>query len=223
MNRRMNRTMRAVLLLVLPMSGMISAVQAAPAKGAAAAPSQRVVCWTDERGQRACGDRVPPQYAKQERQIFDAQGRVVQTKAREKTADEVAAEEEAIRRAEALKVDEQKARERDRFLLTTYESSKDIQRARDERVQILEGRKLLVEKNIIDNEKAIQQQKARLANLEKSGKKVTPVQAKKLAELQKTLESNRRSLDSTQADLEETKAKYDADIERYETLKAARR
>ncbi len=65
-----------------------------PAALAVQTVAKRVQCWTDERGQRACGDAVPPQYVRRERQVFDDQGRVRQIKPREKTVEEVAAEQQ---------------------------------------------------------------------------------------------------------------------------------
>ena len=214
--------MRRLFVLMVSTLWLATAVQAAPQKGAPAA-SKRVVCWTDEHGQRACGDRVPPQYSQKERQIFDAQGRVVQTKPREKTADEVAAEEDAKKRAELLKVDEQKAHDYDRFLLTTFDSVQDIERARDERITILEGRTRMMQRSIDGNEQAIASQKRRIAALQKNNKLPDDKQIKKLADLEKTMATNRHSLAKVQDDLAQTRIKYNADIERYEALRAARR
>lgn len=202
----------------------LAALMLAQAVPAADAPaSRRVQCWTDEHGQRACGDRVPPQFAKQERQVFDQQGRIVQTKPREKTPDEVAAEEEARRSAERLRRDEQKAREYDRFLLSTFETVRDLERARDERLQILDGRGRLLEKAITDNDKALAQQRARIASIKKNGKTPAPAVTQRLAELERAAVDNRKALDVVKNEQQDTRSKYAADIERYETLRAARR
>src|SRR3546814_17518627 len=93
-----------------------------------------VQCWTDNQGHRACGDTVPPQYAKQQREVFDEQGRVRQVKPREKTEAEVAAEEAAARAADELAQKQQTQRDYDRFLLSTYNSDKEYERDRDERI-----------------------------------------------------------------------------------------
>lgn len=215
--KRMSRTGVAVVAVMVIAGGAHAA--AAPTAPA----NQRVQCWTDERGQRSCGDRVPPQYAKQERQIFDRQGRVVQTREREKTAEEFAAEAEAKQRAELLKRDEQKARDYDRFLLTSFEGVKDLERARDERLQILEGRARLLEKSITENDKALAQQRARLASLKKNGKPVPTTLGKRLKDLETAEVNNRKALEALKLDQEETRSKYAADIERYQTLRAAKR
>jgi len=210
--------MQKTMIVTLTALMLGSVVQVASAQN-----KLRVQCWTDEKGQRACGDRVPPQFAKQERQVFDQQGRVIQTKPREKTPDEVAAEEEAKLTAERLRRDEQKGRDYDRFLLSTFESVGDLQRARDERLQILDGRGRLLDRAITDNEKALTQQRARIASIKKNGKMPPPAVTQQLAELERAAADNRKALDAVKNDQQETRSKYAADIERYETLRAARR
>jgi len=191
--------------------------------GAAQAQSaaKRVQCWTDDKGQRACGDAVPPKYAQQQRELFDEQGRVRQIKPREKTTEEIAAEEQAAREKAEAAVRAQKQRDYDRFLVSAYGSAKDIERARDERLNMLEGRRKLLEKQIDDNDKAIAQQQARIANASKDGKKPGPALLKKLEELQQTRAANEQSLAEITQDKQKTSEKYAADLARYQELRAA--
>ena len=50
---------------------------------AASAPAMagKIVCWTDDDGKRACGDRVPPKAARKERTVMDEDGRAREVKA----------------------------------------------------------------------------------------------------------------------------------------------
>src|SRR3546814_6976413 len=112
-----NVNMRQLLLAMTLVGGGLLSTSAIAAGG--------VQCWTDNQGHRACGDTVPPQYAKQQREVFDEQGRVRQVKPREKTEAEVAAEEAAARAADELAQKQQKQRDYDRFLLRTSKSDKD--------------------------------------------------------------------------------------------------
>lgn len=179
-----------------------------------------VQCWTDNQGHRACGDSVPPQYAKQQREVFDVQGRVRQVKPREKTAAEVAAEEQARREADELAFKQQKQHDYDRFLLSTYNSEKDIKRARDERITMLVGREKLVEKSIGDNQKAIDQQQTRIDNITRGGKTPGVALTKKLTELKQTLADNKAALASYGAEKQQINDKYNADLARYHELNA---
>lgn len=180
-----------------------------------------VQCWTDKQGHRACGDSVPPQYAKQQREVFDEQGRVRQVKPREKTEAEVAAEEQAKREADELALKQQKQRDYDRFLLSTYNSEKDIERARDERITMLDGREKLIEKSVSDNQKAIEQQQARIDHITKSGKTPGVALTKKLDELKQTLADNKAALAGYGTEKQQISDKYNADLARYHALSAA--
>lgn len=186
---------------------------------AGVAQAQRVQCWTDEKGQRACGDRVPPQYAKQERQVFDAQGRVVQTRPREKTTAELDTESQARQAAAQQREREQKQQDYDRFLLSTFNSVADLERARDERLQILNGRRQLLDRSIAESEKAVAQQQRRIGNATKDGKTTPAAMSKKLGELQQALRDSREAVVQIDAEKLQINGKYAADIERYRQLR----
>jgi hypothetical protein len=208
----MQRWMSAAVVLVCALHGATALAAGGGSK------SNRVQCWTDKLGQRACGDSIPPEYVHQQRQVFDEQGRVRQIKPREKTAVEIAAEEAAAREAEAAALRAQKQRDYDRFLLSTYNSDKDIERARDERIAMLDGRGKLTEKTIEDNEKAIAQQQRRIDNASKGDKKPGVALTKKLAELQQTLAENKAALANIATEKQQIGDKYNADLARYREL-----
>lgn len=204
--------MRQLLLAIGVVGGGLLSASAIAAGG--------VQCWTDNQGQRACGDSVPPQYARQQREVFDSQGRVRQVKPREKTEAEVAAEEKAKREADALALKQQKQRDYDRFLLSTYNSEKEIEHARDERITMLDGRQRLVAKSVADNQKAIDQQQRLIDNLTKAGKKPGVALTRKLDELKQTLTDNKAALANYAAEKQQVTDKYNADLARYRELNA---
>ena len=135
------------------------------AVGTACAPawSKQVVCWTDKFGAHACGDRVPPEYAKDEREVLNSRGMVVGTKPREKTEAELAAEQKAAEAAAA----EQKRRVRqvayDRFMLQSYESVTQLQKVRDDNLRTVESRLSLAEKAVPGAEAGLKAARARAA------------------------------------------------------------
>ena len=209
---RKQRIGASIVLLGL---GFLSCAHAAPPP----VSGKRVQCWTDDQGQRACGDSIPPQYAKQQREIFDAQGRIREIKPREKTAAEIAAEEQAARDKAEAALQAQKRRDYDRFLLGTYNRDKDIERARDERLAILDGRSKLIEKALSDNDRAIAQQQARVDNAGKDGKQPSTALTRKLEDLKQTREANQRSLSELAAEKQKTTDKYAADLARFRELR----
>jgi hypothetical protein len=76
------------------------------------------------------GDHIPPEYASQEQHIMNSQGVEISRLDAQKSADQMAAEEQ--KRLEA-----QQSQNRDRNLLNTYASVQEIERLRDQRVTLL--------------------------------------------------------------------------------------
>jgi hypothetical protein len=86
--------------------------------------------WVDEKGVTHYGDRIPPEYATQERQVINSQGIEISRLEAQKTPEALAAEEQ--KRLEA-----DQARNRDKNLLNTYGTVQEIERLRDQRVTLL--------------------------------------------------------------------------------------
>lgn len=174
-------------------------------------------CWTDEKGQRACGDRVPPQYAKEQRQVLDAQGRVIEIRERQKTAEELAEEQrQAVAAAEAKRKQEAEAAY-DRFLRDSYSSVKDLERARNERLATLDGRSNLARQAVEGDEKSKAQLQTRIELQTKNGRPVEDLQ-KQLRAVDKTLRENRAGIEQMQKDRERVCAEFLRDILRYQEL-----
>jgi len=67
----------------------IAALVAVALCSTASAGSGKIQCWTDEHGQRACGNSVPAQYADKERSVLNERGQVVETKPHATTLEEI--------------------------------------------------------------------------------------------------------------------------------------
>lgn len=200
-----------------------------PVAAFAADGGKKIQCWTDDKGHRSCGDYVPPQYAQKEVQILNKQGMVVDTKQREKTADEAAADERKLQEAKDA---EKKARNRaayDRFLLDTYSSVKEIEKARDIRVQTLDNRIVLAEKAVADNKTALTDLRSRAAAKPVAGAEPKRVAAiaksneklqKQIVTFEKTLADNTQAIATMKQEREQTVTKFGEDIQRWQQLKS---
>ncbi|HSW12796.1 MAG TPA: hypothetical protein VLI06_08150 [Solimonas sp.] len=190
----------------------------AAAAASTATGKKQIQCWTDSKGQRACGDRLPPEYASQERQVFDKQGRVIETKPREKTPEELA--EDARLAAAAVEAARQKkeAAAYDRFLTDTYSSVKDLERARNDRLATLDGRSRLAQKAVETDEKVLTGLKARQEAMLKANKPIAAELNKQLLGVQKALRDNREAIEHLVADRGKVCVDFDRDIKRYQEL-----
>lgn len=197
-------------------------VMAAVLAAGALAPAQagKFQCWTDDKGVRMCGDRVPPEYAKQERTVVDSQGRVIDTKERQKTDDEIKAEEAAKKLAEEMALRKRQQAEYDRFLLETYTTEREMIKARDERIATLDSRLKLTDQSIADNQETLKKLKARAAAAEKNKVPVDKKLAKQLDEFEKSLAQNQAAAAQLQQDRESTRKKFEDDIARWRELKS---
>ncbi|HSZ08331.1 MAG TPA: DUF4124 domain-containing protein [Steroidobacteraceae bacterium] len=105
------------------------AAQGAPPSGPA--NNGRVLYkWVDAQGVTHYGDHVPPEYASQEQHVLNSKGYEIDHLDAQKTPEQVAAEERR-------KLDAQQNQTRDHNLLSTFASVQEIERLRDQRVQLV--------------------------------------------------------------------------------------
>jgi hypothetical protein len=114
------------------LASAVAAGAAAPARNSGPASNNGRVLykWVDSDGVTHYGDRVPPEYASQEQHILNSRGYEINHLEAQKSAEQAATEEQ--RRLYA-----QQAQIRDKNLLSTYASVQEIERLRDQRVQLV--------------------------------------------------------------------------------------
>ena len=86
--------------------------------------------WVDAQGVTHYGDQIPPEYASQEGEVVNKQGVAVSHLEAQKTPEQLAEEER--KRLEA-----ERSANRDKNLLNTYVSVQEIERLRDQRLNLL--------------------------------------------------------------------------------------
>jgi hypothetical protein len=106
-----------------------AAALAAGAWGASGSP-HKVYKWVDDQGVTHYGDQIPPEYAAQAHGVINNQGIEVEHTDAQKTAEQVAAEDQK-------RLDTEQRANRDRNLLTTYGSVQEIEHLRDQRLSLL--------------------------------------------------------------------------------------
>lgn len=174
--------------------------------------------WVDENGQVHYGDRIPPKYAKKQRDELNTQGVVVDSKARERTAEELAAEQRAAERAEQAKLAAAEQARYDRYLVTTYSSVGEIIDLRDSRLATLDSRLSLAQENAAKTEATLTKLLQRRERLQADLKDVPESLQKQISNYEAGLIDSVRVVRSIQTDRSETQNKFQADIERYLAL-----
>jgi hypothetical protein len=189
-----------------------------------AAGAEQFYRWVDQDGVVHYGDRIPPEYAKNERQVINDRGVTIDLLAAEKSEEELVAERQQIALAEQEQYEIKAARERDSVLLSTYLTVIEIETLRDSRIELIKGQIQITEINL-------QNLRQKLAKLQKESQRFRPYNADPAAppiqdDLAKELSNTLNSIflyekNLGQARTKETQlvAKFDADIDRFRTLK----
>jgi len=177
--------------------------------------------WVDKNGQVHYGDSVPPEYAEQDRDILNRQGVPVGREEGTITPEEAAAKAAA----EKAERDEKKRKLRDRVLLQTYQSVRELEVLRDTRLE-------LVDAQLTIQEQSLANLRAQRAQIERMASRYAPVNRSEDAaplpeELALDLERSTNDIDTQQANLvkrrddrESIRLNFEADIARYKELRA---
>jgi hypothetical protein len=175
--------------------------------------------WVDEHGVVHYGDTIPPQYARNSKQILNSEGVQIGQIDAEKTPQQLAVEAHARARRLAQQ-------QHDYFLLSTYTSVKDIESLRDERLAQIEAQQTAAQQYV-------QSLHSRLTSLQSRAQQFKPYSSRPDAarmpddlaqELVQTLSEVRLQDQAIEARTEQeaqVKAQFQSDIERFEALKAS--
>ncbi|MDO8414179.1 MAG: DUF4124 domain-containing protein [Gallionellaceae bacterium] len=173
--------------------------------------------WVDDKGTTHYGETIPPEYANKDRTELNKAGRVVDKKEVLTPEERRAKELEDIKKRE----DEEAAVEqkrRDKALLNTYSSVKEIDLARTRNLQQVEARL-----NSISSQ--LKMAGDNLASLQKEADSYTSASKQIPASLQEDLQESQARLTKLKQDMEKSKAekatveaRYDAEKARYKEL-----
>ena len=185
---------------------------------------EEIYRWVDEDGTVHYGDSVPPQFAKNDRDVISDQGIKLKTLRGERTAEERAAEERqaALEKAEQERIDA--ARQRDEVLLSTYLSVAEIEALRNRRKELLDGRIRVTEiylSTLRDKLTKLQKDASRFQPYS-TDPDARPIHENLARELSNTLNSiivYEKTLAETHNQQTQMVAKFDADIDRFRELK----
>jgi hypothetical protein len=177
--------------------------------------------WLDKNGERHYGDAVPPEYAQQERRVLNNEGVEVQRVDAEKNAQQQADER---KRQQAI---DDKA-QHDHFLLTTYTSTKDIERLRDERLDQIDGqiKATVAYLDSLDTRLKALQQRALLFkpyNTKPDARRMPDDLAEQLVRASNEVKTQHRSMDRRQQEQSSVRAQFEADIARFRELTSGSR
>ncbi len=179
--------------------------------------------WVDKNGQVHYGDSVPAEYSEQDRDVLNKQGVKVGREEGTITPEEAAAkaaEDKAAR-------DEQKRKLRDRVLLQTYQSVKELEILRDNRLELVDAQ-LTIQEQSLSNLRAQRAKTQRIAaryapaNPEPGAQPLPDELAADLERSTTDIATQESNLVRRREERENIRLTFEADIKRYQELRAVK-
>ena len=128
--------------------------------------------WVDENGQMQFGDRIPPRYLVKEHEELNEQGVTIKHKEAAKTAEEKAEAKRLEHERQQAALEEKKKKQRDRVLLDTYTTERDLIVARDSRLDAVGSQIQLAESIIKDSNNKIDTMEKQVTQIKASNREV---------------------------------------------------
>jgi hypothetical protein len=108
------------------------------------AAAQKLYKWVDDQGRVHYGDKVPPEYADQDREILNQRGVAI---GREQGAETPAAAQARVEQENKAKAAAEQA-QRDRMLLQTYQNVEEIELLRARRLDLIDAQLTIHEQSL---------------------------------------------------------------------------
>ncbi len=169
--------------------------------------------WVDDSGVTHYGETIPPEYANRDTQQLD-KGRLSDRKDGFDDKTKTSTKKETEEDKAALV-----AKRRDEALLNSYTTENEIDLARDRNLTQIEARINSYNTLIKSAQENLDDLRKEADSRTKSGRKIPQSLTDDLAAAQERLEKLKRDLDTNQKESDAVKARYEADKQRFRTLK----
>jgi hypothetical protein len=176
--------------------------------------------WVDENGQVHFGDRIPPKYLVKEHDELNELG--VKTRHREaaKTPEQKAEERRLEREQKKIELAEKKKKQRDRVLLDTYTTERDLIVARDSRLDAVNSQINLAESIISDSNNKIESMEQQVADIKASNREVPVDLYNRIDNEKKQVAVQTKVMQNHKKRSVEISEQFNGYIERFKVLKA---
>ena len=189
--------------------------------GVGSTAQAKIKCWKNHEGVRECGDSVPPEFAQQGHEEKSAGGVTVDSKARAKSLEELAAERAAERARADAELQQREQAARDRVLLDTFSSDDDMVLARDGQITHIKSQIRLTKSHTekLNSSLAVLIEEA--ADHERRGNQPPEKLLGDITSLRQQIHDNQEFVKAKRSERRKLIKKFDADIARFRELKSA--
>jgi len=201
-------------------------VAAALCIAAGSASAAGMYKWIGENGQVRYSDRLPAKQAKKKHQQLNSQGVVVTTTEAARSDEEIAAEAEAKRKAEEQAKEDAKLKvvqdKKDKVLLLTFSSEKELALARDDRIEVLDSVIQLINKSITSTQATLRElETSAEQNYSSQGKEVPGGLAQKIEHFTRKIENRADQLLLKIEEKDRINEQFELDLARFRELTSA--
>ncbi len=190
------------------------------ALAAGPAAAQKLYRWVDENGQVHYGDKVPPEYADQDRDVLNKRGVAVGREEGAETPEEARARLQQEQAAQAL---EERA-QHDRMLLQTYQNVDEIEMLRERRIDLIDSQMVIQEQSLktLRQRHADQLERAERFAPRNTAPDAAPMPdglAEDIARSESDIRTQERNLQKKRDERAAVNAQFDADVRRFKELR----
>jgi len=176
--------------------------------------------WVDENGQMHFGDKIPVQYQVKAHDEINESGAVINHREAAKTIEQKATAARAERERKRLALIEKKKQQRDRVLLDTYTTERDLLVARDSRLDAVGSQIQLAESIIDDSNNKIESMEKQVISIEESKRAVPDSLYKRIENEKHQVEVQTKVMKKNIVRRDEIATQFNGYIVRFQELKA---
>ena len=176
--------------------------------------------WVDEDGQMHFGDKIPTKYLVKEHDELNEQGVRIKHRDAAKTPEQKAEERRLQKEQKKAALIEKKKKQRDRVLLDTYTTERDLVVARDSRLDAVGSQIQLAETIISDSNNKIESMDKKITQILASNREVPLALYDRLDSEKQQVAVQTKVMESHKKRRDEISEQFNGYIERFKVLKA---
>jgi hypothetical protein len=183
-------------------------------------PEKKIYRWVDKNGKVQISDQLPPEEVDKARKEYSASGTLKAAVQNQMTpAERALAEQQAKAEADAAAMVE-KAKRIDMSMLVNYETEQDLQRAFEERTDLLKQTIISLQASIQSRRAVIINELNMLSNLELEGKPLPEARIKQVKNNHALIMRQTEQMARLDSSFEAIKVEFDLTLEKYRQLKS---
>lgn len=176
--------------------------------------------WVDENGQMHFGDKIPTEYIAKEHDELNEQGVVIKHKDAAKTPKQKAEARRLESERKKAALEEKRKKQRDRVLLDTYTTERDLIVARDSRLDAVDSQIQLAVSIIKDSNNKIESMEKQVAQIKTSNREVPPALYNRIDNEKQQVSVQSKVMGNHKKRRDEISIQFNDYVERFKVLKA---